>query len=90
MINYYFIIFLFALLYFWNINSNCEGFGRKPTEMEINDKINQMLTYRETFDQSMYSARAKMPWMDAIIYEEGRMRLMNDQFDYKSLRNIFN
>ena len=44
---------------------------------------------RDSFSQNMYSAREKMPWMDAIVYEEVRAKLRENKFNPNDLKQIF-
>lgn len=81
------VIIMFLLI---KCNLTTEPFNSKPNNIEINKKISQMIIHRDSFEQDMYTAREKMPWMDAIIYEDARSRLRNNQFNYNGLKQIFN
>jgi thioredoxin-like negative regulator of GroEL len=73
----------------WYHYCSVDGFSGRPDENEIKKRINQMLQHQETFVQNMYKAREKMPWIDAIIYEEARAKLRQGQFNYNNLTDIF-
>ncbi len=81
-------VVIFIVLYHY-FGSEIDGFSGRPNENEIRKRINQMIQHQETFTQDMYKAREKMPWMDAIIYEEARAKLRHGQFNYNNLTDIF-
>ncbi len=83
-----FIVCYFIVLYYY-FGNEIDGFSGRPNENEIRKRINQMVQHQETFSQSMYKAREKMPWIDAIIYEEARAKLRQGQFNYNNLNDIF-
>jgi hypothetical protein len=81
------ILIVWYLFKCWQ--SREEGFSSKPNTVEAQRRASEMLQYKETFTQDMYKAREKMPWMDAIIYEEARARLRHGQFNHNKLTEIF-
>lgn len=71
---------------------NCkEGLTSKPTDADISRYSSEVLQNRELFNNSsFYNARKKMPWMDAIAYEEIRLLAMNNNLNNNSVNSVFN
>ena len=66
-----------------------ESFNGKPSYVDINNRVDEIIKYRDSFN-NFYYARKKMPWIDAIIYEDVRNKIRYNQFDRDYLVQIFN
>jgi hypothetical protein len=68
--------------------SNTDNFSHKPNSEESEEYTNTILANRGKF-ASMNTAKAQMPWLDAITYEDIRKLISKDQFDKKHVSSLF-
>jgi len=66
-----------------------EFFKGKPDHLEIDNRVNQILQNRDAFNDNLYTAREKMPWLDAIVYEDVRHKLRNGSFNHHELKKVY-
>ena len=73
-------------------NIKCkEGLVSRPLGATRQKYINDILNNKNMFDKrhTYYSAREKMPWLDAIIYEEVRHLARQNNLNKNSLNTVF-
>jgi hypothetical protein len=87
----WFVIGCIVLILVLIHNTNCkEGLVSKPTDADISQYSKEVLQNRELFNNSsFYNARKKMPWMDAIAYEEIRLLAINNKLNNQTINSIF-
>jgi len=94
------IIVVLIVLYFWILyKMSKEHLVIRPSKKQLNNMIDQVMQYRNLFDTQyiknkpdldMYTIRkVKMPWLDAILYEDIRRLVHAKQLTRQNLRKIF-
>ncbi len=89
MLGLFFIIVLFIIL-LWDFNCK-EALTTKPNDAEKQKYINEILNNKKIFGNrhTYYSAKEKIPWMDAIIYEDVRQLARQNNLNKNSVNNVF-
>ena len=89
MLGLFFIIVLFIIL-LWDFNCK-EALTTKPNDAEKQKYINEILNNKKIFNNrhTYYSAKEKIPWMDAIIYEDVRQLVRQNNLNKNSVNNVF-
>jgi hypothetical protein len=81
------LVLLFLLM---NCKNKKDGFDSKPSELQKQKFTDEIIKNRSDFVSDMYSAREKMPWLDAITYEDVRNLIRENNFNKESILNILN
>lgn len=83
------VVLIILLIILWNRRNRfaCEGFESKPTEEQIGKFTNEMIEHRDAF-RSLKDAKNKMPWIDAITFEDARMLKLGNKFNKENLSQI--
>ena len=81
------IILLFLLLRCWNKK---DQFASRPTETQKQKFADDILANPVEFQSNMYAVKRKMPWIDAITYEDTRKLIRENNFNKDSILNILN
>lgn len=86
------IAFLILLFILWKCSSgsDSEGFVSKPTDADIKKFSDSVLQNNQIFHGgTFYEAREKMPWIDAVTFEDLRILHKNNNLNGTSLREVF-
>lgn len=82
-------LLILILVAAWFLFRKRDSFSNKPSTTEIDNMVHEIIAHRDSFSQNMYSAKEKMPWIDAIIYEEVRAKIRENKFNSNDLKQIF-
>ncbi len=88
----HFICVIGILVLVFLIYPDCtEGLIAKPSDAERIEYIDAILNNRTLFTgrYTYYSAKEKIPWLDALIYEEIRQLVRQNNLNKKSLLSVF-
>ncbi len=65
-------------------------FTNKPTKIEADLYTQQIIRNKNVFDTNLYEAKEKMPWIDAITYEDIRKLIRENNFNNKTILSALN
>jgi hypothetical protein len=82
------VIALIVLLIIYKFSCS-EGFNGKPSEEEINKYTKQLITNKPLIETGLSESKSKMPWLDAITYEDARGLIRRDSFTEPNVKNLF-
>ena len=82
------VIIIIGILVLLNVQT--EGLTSKPSNFEKQKYTNEILANKNIFAKStFYNAKEKMPWLDALIYEDVRQLVRQNNLNKNSINRVF-
>jgi hypothetical protein len=82
-------ILVIVIVVYFLCKCRTEGLTNKPSKEQKQYMLNQMLNHKELFSTSLENTKNKLPWVDAVVYEDVRSLIYKNRFDKNNLGNIF-
>ena len=84
-------VLLIIFMYLLFTMDGDEGLTNKPTDAEKQGYIDDIINNKSFFSnkKTYYAAKEKLPWLDAIIYEDVRYLVRQNNLNKNSLNSVF-
>jgi hypothetical protein len=84
----YFVCLVILVIVLIRCLNKQEGFEQRPSMVEKEKYVNQLLSHTSTINQGLSTTQVVMPWIDAVTYEDSRTLIREGKFNKQNIMAI--